>query len=102
MMGNAGFLSSTVVASTVLCSTHRLLSSSFLWLVFRILESNPQNSKEPLRGLWVIDIRTITYWPRGASGICFEEAGYGFRVLPPVKSNAVRTTLHDLKLTGHG
>ena len=32
--------------------THRLLSSSFLWFIFRILEGNPQ--KELLRSLWVI------------------------------------------------
>ena len=31
--------------------THRPLSSSFLWFMFRILEGNPK--KELLRGLWV-------------------------------------------------
>ena len=32
-------------------TTHRPLSSSFLWLLFRILQGNPK--KELLRGLWV-------------------------------------------------
>ena len=31
--------------------THRPLSSSFLWFIFRILQGNPK--KELLRGLWV-------------------------------------------------
>ena len=31
--------------------THRLLSSAFLWLVFRILEGNPK--EELLRSVWV-------------------------------------------------
>ena len=33
--------------------THRPLSSSFLWFIFRILYGNPK--KELLRGLWVVE-----------------------------------------------
>ena len=32
-------------------TTHRPLSSSFLWLIFQTLQGNPK--KELLRGLWV-------------------------------------------------
>ena len=35
----------------LLGSTHRHLSSSFLWFIFRILQGTPK--KELLRGLWV-------------------------------------------------
>ena len=37
--------------SPALGPTHRLLSSSVLWFIFRILESN--SKKELLRSLWV-------------------------------------------------
>ena len=39
----------------VVAYTHRPLSSSFLWFLFRILQGNPK--KEMLGGLWVAPIR---------------------------------------------
>ena len=38
--------------------THRLLSTSFLWFIFRILQGNPK--KELLKSLWVVYSRTTT------------------------------------------
>ena len=37
--------------------THRLQSSSFLWLIFRILFGNPK--KKLLRSLWVVIMQAI-------------------------------------------
>ena len=38
-------------------AAHRLLSSSFLWVIFRILSGNPK--KELLRSLWVVGVPTF-------------------------------------------
>ena len=52
----AAFVRTGDVGFDVLCigSTHRPLSSSFLWFILRLLRGNPK--KELLRGPWVISL----------------------------------------------
>ena len=63
-------------------ATHRPLSSSFLWFIFRILSGNPK--KELLRGLWVLLNPSAGYRVQLRLGSLFRPAwsirGLGFRV----------------------
>ena len=45
--------------SVVVFTTHRPLSSSFLWFILRNLYGNP--NKEVLRGLWVVTVLVILH-----------------------------------------
>ena len=74
--------------------THRPLSSSFLWFIFRILQGNPK--KDLLRGLWVHSqpqkeaswlcrrsrIKSSTPCGRGWEG--HHGKAFGFRVFPRI------------------